>query len=665
MAKITITTLAISNFGPYREQQEFDLHVKKGKPVILVKALNGSGKTTLLTALQVGLYGQRAIPSGRKGEYESLVRALLRSDPSGAHYVEVGLSYEAAVSRVEYLVRREWVAKAEGLAEQVTVFTNGAKDFDLTATWEEFIEGVLPAELIQLFFFDGEKIEALANPERLPDLLRRATEVFLGIGGIDALGNDLKAVERRSAIKNRGGSTEFDAARQQLEQLEVQVGALAATLTTLRQERASARNDVDMARVALDRYTRRAQRKGTSAYEGAAKIKAAMAEASTKLVMQRKDLAELMSDPVLPTLWLGDLWAKYQARWTGEVRAKQERHLTAEFKKRDARLLKQLAARTPESILQDLRVALAADMKAYFGSQGQKLVGFQDADPEQANERAREKQRALNAQLSAIEKAQMAADKAEKAVGEIPPEEQMASILGELQEHSKTVSDAEAKLEDIERRIAEAESQYANQNARLQGAESRIQSEFRDKALEGRGLEASARARQALAMFRERLLASKADWLSNMISEAFQELLRKKNLVARVLVDPETYKVSIKDGKGGELPMERLSAGERQLLAIAVLSALIKERKGRFPVVVDTPLARLDQQHRSLLIRRFFATVSHQVVVLSTDQEVEGSSHEAMRQHTAAEYVLEYDDTERRTKVSRVGDDSRLSKEAA
>jgi DNA sulfur modification protein DndD len=136
-----------------------------------------------------------------------------------------------------------------------------------------------------------------------------------------------------------------------------------------------------------------------------------------------------------------------------------------------------------------------------------------------------------------------------------------------------------------------------------------------------------------------------------MITTEFRNLLRKRNLIASVVVDPATYQVLIKDNKQQELPMERLSAGERQLLAISVLSALIKERKGRFPVVVDTPLARLDQQHRSTLIKRFFATVSHQVVVLSTDKEVDGAAYEALSPFTNAEYSFDFDDEAGRTIV--------------
>ena len=97
--------------------------------------------------------------------------------------------------------------------------------------------------------------------------------------------------------------------------------------------------------------------------------------------------------------------------------------------------------------------------------------------------------------------------------------------------------------------------------------------------------------------------------------------------------------------------MERLSAGERQLLAIAVLSALIRERKGQFPVVDDTPLARLDRTHREALIKRFFAKVSHQVLVLSTDEEVEGSVYEAMSKYTSKAYQIEYSDVSRSSTV--------------
>jgi DNA sulfur modification protein DndD len=68
-------------------------------------------------------------------------------------------------------------------------------------------------------------------------------------------------------------------------------------------------------------------------------------------------------------------------------------------------------------------------------------------------------------------------------------------------------------------------------------------------------------------------------------------------------------------------------------------------------VAVDTPLARLDGAHRQALIRRFFAKVSHQVLVLSTDEEVEGTTFDEMARLTSAAYALNFSDEGRNTIV--------------
>jgi len=267
MAKITITNVSIENLGPFRERQTIDLGVSTGKPVILVKALNGSGKTTLLTALQIGLYGQKALPGLKRSEYEQLMLGLRRRDAQGHGVVETGVVVEVSGARRQLSVRREWSARADGLQENVSVFEDGSLDIDFSQTWDEFIGSILPAELVQLFLFDGEKIEALANPERLPDLLKRATEVFLGIGGIEALGNDLKALERRAALKNKNTSEEFEAARSNVSTWYNQAKELETRVQRLTQEQAAARNAAEQAQSVLDRYTTDAKRKGLAAYE--------------------------------------------------------------------------------------------------------------------------------------------------------------------------------------------------------------------------------------------------------------------------------------------------------------------------------------------------------------------------------------------------------------
>ncbi len=653
MAKITITNVSIENLGPFRERQTIHLEVQASKPVILVKALNGSGKTTLLTALQVGLYGLKALPGFKRSEYEQLIGGLRRKDAQGNGAVEIGVVAEVSGARRQLTVRREWTVRADSLHETIAVFEDGSLDLDFSQTWDEFIGSILPAELVQLFLFDGEKIEALANPDRLPDLLKRATEVFLGIGGIESLGNDLKALERRAALKNKNASDAFESARANVVTWDTQAKELEARIARLTQEQASARNVVEQARIALDRYTSEAQRKGLAAYEQAATIRNAVVVARKAEDAARTALADAMSDPVLPLAWLSSLWPAYLEAWEQDLHARHSELLDQEFRKRDQRVLESLPKNLSKSSIDALRGAFAQDLMAYAAMRGGEGPRLRNAPPREVERQLQVSRTRVQRELDSLAAARHQLDRAEQHIGQIPAEEQIGEILAELQERSKATAAADGHLAALTAQLEEAQSNLAHVRLRLNAAQDRLGTEFRDRSMEAKGLEASARARKTLAVFKDRLLASKAQWLSEMITGEFRNLLRKRNLIASVRVDPATYQVSIKDGKQQELPMDRLSAGERQLLAIAVLSALIKERKGRFPVVVDTPLARLDQQHRSALIKRFFATVSHQVVVLSTDQEVDGTAYEALKPFTSAEYSLDFDDTLGRTTVHR------------
>ncbi len=654
MAKITISNISIENLGPFRERQALDLSVTGGRPVILVKALNGSGKTTLLTALQVGLYGHKAINGMRRSEYEQLLLGLLRKDAKGNAVVEIGVIVEVGGSRRHLTIRREWHRKGDDLSEELSIFEGGSKDLDFSQSWDEFIGSILPAELVQLFLFDGEKIEALANPDRLPELLKRATEVFLGIGGIESLGNDLKALERRAALKNKNSSSEFEAARTSVSAWEDQVKELEGTLQTLTQEQAAARNAAEQAQTTLDKFTADAQRRGLVAYEQAATIRNAVVSGKDRVQAIRTSLAEAMSDPVLPVAWLPKLWLQYRDAWDQDQHARHSKLLGQEFKKRDLRVVSSIAASVPKAAVDAVRKALAEDLQTYNKARSAASAALQDAAPKDVERQLHDGQQRLRQEIDRLQSAQTELDRAEQYIGQIPAEEQIGEILKTLQGRAKAASSAEGHLATITQRLEEAQNHLKHVSVRLNAAQERLGTEFRDRSLEAKSLDASNRARKTLMIFKDRLLASKAQWLSEMITTEFRNLLRKRNLIAKVVVDPKTYRVFIEDAKHQELPMDRLSAGERQLLAISVLSALIKERKGRFPVVVDTPLARLDQQHRSSLIKRFFATVSHQVVVLSTDQEVDGQAYEALKPYTNAEYSLDFDDATGSTSIHTV-----------
>lgn len=651
MSKVTFKGIGIQNLGPFRERQYLDLQVKSGRPIILVKALNGSGKTTLLTCLQVVLYGAKALGNSKNSEYEQLIRGLHRQDADGRARIELDLTIETDGECDNLTVSREWVVGSSKFNEQLTVHRDDSQDFQLGEEWDEYLDNILPAELVQLFLFDGEKIEALANPKTLPDMLRRATEAFLGIGGIDSLSKDLVAVERRALIHAKEASSDYESARQELAELERQHTVVEGAIDVLMSAMGGAQKLFEAAQTEYRRYAEEARRSGLSAYEKAAEIRGAEQQARERVGAAEAAVREGLADPYAPLAGLGRLWESYRSLWSEERDAKATKQLVSEIDRRDRRVLQGLKTEVPTASFELVRKALAADSQRYKKTASQALILVEAPEPSQIESRIEAAARRYQAALEVLNKERARLADLERKVAAIPDGGQLTDMLVQLELKAAAQSKTEAHFASIKQQLEDHQASRSNIAIRLEGARARMSKDFRGQALDVKAIAAGQRTRSVLAIFKDRLLASKAAWLSKMITEEFRGLMRKQRLVTSVQVDPDTYAVSIVGSHGHELPMERLSAGERQLLAVAVLSALIRERKGRFPVVVDTPLARLDRTHREALIRRFFAKVSHQVMVLSTDEEVEGSVYDEMSRYTSAAYLIEFSDERRCSSV--------------
>src|SRR5690606_31124027 len=108
-------------------------------------------------------------------------------------------------------------------------------------------------------------------------------------------------------------------------------------------------------------------------------------------------------------------------------------------------------------------------------------------------------------------------------------------------------------------------------------------------------------------------------------------------------VDAQTFTVRLLDAEGRELQPNRLSAGERQIIAVATIWAILRASGRPLPLVIDTPLGRLDSLHRNALIDRFFSSASHQVVLLATDTEIDETSYQRLHPSVRRHYQITYD----------------------
>ena len=156
---------------------------------------------------------------------------------------------------------------------------------------------------------------------------------------------------------------------------------------------------------------------------------------------------------------------------------------------------------------------------------------------------------------------------------------------------------------------------------------------------------------EVLREFKIRLQREKVAKLSSTVTHCFRELVEKDSLVSEIKIDPTTLDVTILDLDGNELLKSQLSAGEQQMFAVAIVWALALTSGYKAPVIIDTPMARLDSSHRANFVTKYLPAASSQVMVLSTDEEVYGRYLDLVRDNVVDYYTLLYREEEQCTSI--------------
>ncbi|MGL5078530.1 MAG: DNA sulfur modification protein DndD, partial [Waterburya sp.] len=174
-----------------------------------------------------------------------------------------------------------------------------------------------------------------------------------------------------------------------------------------------------------------------------------------------------------------------------------------------------------------------------------------------------------------------------------------------------------------------------------------------DKINDEHIITSATKVQQNLKLFKAKLTLRKLNKLETEVKDCFLYLLHKSNLINRVTIDSDRFRLELYDHQGQLFPKQRLSAGEKQLLAIAFLWGLARVSGRNLPIAIDTPLGRLDSSHRHNLIERYFPTASHQVILLSTDTEIGEKEVTLLREQEAIsqEYLLKYNPQQRQTTI--------------
>ena len=651
--------VAVNNFGPFEGQHTLDLFshckVEDRRPVILVGGLNGSGKSSLLEAVRLCLHGRRALGNPRNGDYHEHLRNRIHRSNDGARCAASSVRLEIEIVEVGhehiYEILRSWRDTTDA-GEELHITRDGDEFQEISAgQYQDFLDELVPLGLAEFFFFDGEKIQKLAEEDGNDRVVADSIRSLLGLNVTSRLIADMSIYMRS---RDRGKPlvnvlSEVNLAEAGLADIRARIDELEGASYVL-EHRSSQ----------LERAVKLQEEKITSEGGDFARRREALLEQQSKwqttLQSTEIELRDLAND-LLPFTLVPELCEAVRQRIEDEAIARRQDYASTFLLSKREEIFS--LADTPgfwtgligNELSQPERELATRAVVSALNLIAQQQEGQSSSYVHDLSERH---QRVL---LTAIEQAltdlpsravrltKVAEDSKENLLRiaqdlqRAPREEVLEPLLAELAQLQADLGEVgrqQATLEEERRRARNSQEGYERNLARLTDHIQTLDDGSRIMAL-------AAKVQNILRTYEQELTVSRVDHLAECITECYLELAHKEGLVSHIALDAVTLAITLYDARGDVVYRPFLSAGEKQILAIALLWGLGRASGREIPVIIDTPLARLDAEHRSRLLTRYFPNASHQVIILSTDSEVADTELDILSPSIAKTLHLSFD----------------------
>jgi DNA sulfur modification protein DndD len=639
--------LTLTDVGTFSGTQTFDLapvsDADSIRPIVLFGGLNGAGKTTILASVRLALYGRQSLENATQATYEEFLRSLVhRSSKSllrnSNAAVILEFTYAKLGEKVRYRIVRTWVVRAKAVDQQLRIYRGQSEDFWIEGEQAQaFLNQLIPSGISQFFFFDGEKIAGLAQDDEdvvLSDAIRR----LFGLDLADRLSADLSVYTRQRQAKNLDKKSLAE-----MLELEERLSILEAEIKNAEEEIfVNNEHVIQYAKAELNR-----KRNLLMDHGGAWAIDRELVTANLEKFQLRRRHAEDALREQLMGLAIFSAAPMLSRQVSDSLRLDitvSEREIVARGILSHAESLKttirDLGA-SCENVL-DCVDRWAKNFSTSNGAETSKfsltssssqslIVTLDDMMP---NARRELRQR-YNDVLKLLSDEESLRQQLAMAPSQDFIKEALDALSSSVEEVALLEANKKNAIEEVRRKIW-ACIDITRKLKRL----SQLVSADADA---DRGDVITGSLQQMIADFKVVAAVEKCKILKNNFLGAFSRLTRKADFISDVIIDPVYFSVTLLDSSGQKILKKQLSAGEKQIYAISMLEALAKTSGRNLPIIIDTPLGRLDSKHRASLVESYFPVASHQVIILSTDTEVDNEFYLNLEKDISHTYHLAFD----------------------
>jgi DNA sulfur modification protein DndD len=668
---MTIKEIELNNFRIYKGSNVIDLSSKGKQNIFIVSGRNGFGKTTFLMSMVWCLYGKNmqevddlykkeiADQGGYSKYIANSLNRLAKAEDDYNFHVSITFT-NLNITEVpcnEIVVKRSYNALTS-IREEVEILIDGhASELARDVGQEIFIrEFIMPIEIAKFFFFDAEKIVNLAEvntPEQRRNLSKAYSEV-LGIKKYEDVKNELENLQLKLRQESASAEEKGQLKKMQaeVETCEDQIGETQRHIEELREKQ----NEKNKA-------SRDIQEK---------LIKAGSLITVEELQALRLNEEELTKKQNDLQNELKNSFDIIPFAISGEKLFEVNRQLDNEGNYKAAQFKEESVKDATNKILTDLdyeprpkNLIIPHEVNKYYTGTFEKLIRrhfFADApslpgDFRMIHDYSDTERHELQAVVSNIK---------------MSFRESFRRISGdynqtrnELNGIRRRIKDAEANQEDpiiagyraqkdqldreiisitdtvdsLHREIGQLANEKTQKGKKIEELSRKLQVSSGNKAKDEMAGLLISELKDFIGKFKQ----TKKQSLEEQILQGLETLMHKKGFIKKVEVEiiGDDVDIVLKNNRGEEIKKESLSKGEQQMYATALLRGLVEESDIQFPVFIDSPMQKFDEQHAENIVKYFYPNISDQVVIFPLiNKELTEREYAILSKHIAQTYLI-------------------------
>lgn len=642
--------LTIENYKSFQFATEIPFPATvDGRSIFLIGGMNGAGKTSIMEAINFCLYGVKP---------DVILRNINRREKARGNTV---VSFELLLEMddgTKLVLKRSWTGgtlknpKPRDLNERLVVVHDGKRvTAHSQSIWQDYIRTMIPPGITQFFFFDGEKIQTIAADDHSEVRLKNSLEAVLGIQYINRLVSDIAHIkndERKDFVIISDEDMEFKKSELKKER---------GKLTRRQNEREAVLEELEF----FNAQHEEAKARFSATFHGEPETRETMRENEKKRIQgvtrltQVENEIRLICEKVLPFAILGRYFEPIKKQVENERESTEGRVI-----KENAENLAKRIVRVVEEPVPLYKEKLSPVKMAELENRIYHLLKYGDAQVQTdklLDLSDRDAARVLN-KIEGIEKSDIFLLKPL-----IEEKNELLSKLRQLESLSYAGWHSESEQELFEQLQTEMEScstQIGRKTEQLRLLEEDIlalEKRVSDILMEIEKLfEKHHLSRERTDFLHEcdavssvlnefiiRLRKNKIYLLQEKTFEMYHRLSSRSGLIKNIIIDEKSYEVRIMDRNDHEIKKSGLSAGEKEIFAVSLLWGLAQTSQLNLPIIIDTPLSRLDSTHRDNIVKNYFPHAGAQVIILSTDTEIDKNYYRTLKNHLSGAGSLEFD----------------------